>query len=367
MSDGPPAPAAQHANNFQFLRFLLAALVLVAHAYEMLGYYHPFGAWFGVGNQLGAMAVNGFFLISGYLISASWIRRRSLGDYIGKRCWRIYPGFTVAFVLTLALTGPLAGFPAGPYWSKIPLRQNLFALLTLSIPSGPENFGSGLAGQLNLSMWTIRYEFACYLAVVGLGAAGLFARRGRLLALTILAIGIYLAQLSLLPPDLDAGRIFKHLGPVPRLLSFFLVGACYQLYPVRFTRLGCLLAAAVWAVGHSLGPVADQAASLIGGGYFVFGLAFLPSRFLRAWNRLPDVSYGLYLYGWPIQILLIRWFPAITPGALFGAALALGLAAGAASWYGVERQFLRTRRIPTPRQDPEREPLVTAPALILQS
>ena len=98
-------------NNFNFLRFALAVLVLFSHSFSLIHggdrwdwlYILTRGQVFG-----GGLAVDGFFIISGSLILQSWLRSLSAGDYLRKRALRIYPGYLVCALLCIFVVGPIA-------------------------------------------------------------------------------------------------------------------------------------------------------------------------------------------------------------------------------------------------------------------
>ena len=331
--------------------------MILSHAFQLLSRGDPLGWLLGPGVRLGDLAVDGFFLISGCLIVASWQRNPNLGRYLGHRFARIYPGFVVAYLISALIVGPIGGNPR--YFSEFSPAATFWAILTLKRPVTPPVFAEQAVGKfVNASMWTIRYEMICYLLVAALGLLGLFRRRRLTLALAFGVLGVYLAdcqwnlfeRFATLPAS-------SHFAPAARLFSFFLAGACVTLYAdtIRFTGPGMLVAAILFVVANRFGPAATQAAILFAGGYLLFGLAYLPSRPLRASNGWPDLSYGIYLYSWPIQVLMIHWWPSISPMVLFLASLLLCLPAGAASWFGVERRFLRSgHRGDPPTDQPSR-------------
>ncbi|MBC6988923.1 acyltransferase family protein [Hymenobacter sp. BT491] len=147
-----------HANNFNFLRLLFASLVLVSHAPELRDGNRSHELLTRLFGQLsfGEVAVSGFFLLSGYLITQSWERKPDLRDYFEKRIRRIVPGFLVAFGLSVVLVGPFAvAEPVGAYFAHLSYR----ALLTTALQLRPPEVLGVFPGQphqfLNGALYTV--------------------------------------------------------------------------------------------------------------------------------------------------------------------------------------------------------------------
>ena len=90
-------------------------------------------------------------------------------------------------------------------------------------------------------------------------------------------------------------------------------------------------------------PSTLRVAIVLCGGYCLFYSAFLKSAFLAKFRKVPDVSYGVYLYGFPIQKLLLWHVHGISATTLFLLAMPLSCIAGLLSWHLVERPFLRLK------------------------
>jgi peptidoglycan/LPS O-acetylase OafA/YrhL len=293
-------------NNFGLLRLILAFAVIVSHSPQLItGDYSQEPAkqlWGTV--SLGGMAVDGFFLVSGYLICMSYQNTGNLLAYLGKRILRIYPGFIVAFAFCVFLVAPFVG---GEMPSLVQSAKQAAGMLLLAPPEIPGSFEGMHYPALNGSMWTISYEFRAYLMVALLGVLGLLGKPMLVLAIAVAFIAV---NVSGLLPDVNIppGLVFGGLENNVRLLSFFLAGMCFYLFRDRVVYNGYAALAALLALSLCLfSPWLAEPALAILGGYLVFWFAFKAP--LRPISRLlrDDISYGVYLYAWPIQSLVIYW------------------------------------------------------------
>jgi peptidoglycan/LPS O-acetylase OafA/YrhL len=140
-------------------------------------------------------------------------------------------------------------------------------------------------------------------------------------------------------------RLFHFDAGILRLPSFFFSGGCFYHYRDRIRldgRIALALAAAL-AVCMFSWSAAELALATMGC-YVLIYMANKPSGWLGRFNRLPDVSYGTYLYAWPIQKLLIWYFPGISPWLVFAIAAPAAVALGAVSWFGIEKPALKFKQ-----------------------
>ncbi|SDN70461.1 Peptidoglycan/LPS O-acetylase OafA/YrhL, contains acyltransferase and SGNH-hydrolase domains [Methylobacterium phyllostachyos] len=333
---------AGRANNFGTLRLLFAALVILAHAPELVDSDRSRELLTRVFGTLsfGEVAVDGFFLVSGYLITASYRAKRSFADYVMRRVRRIYPGFVVASLLCIAVVAPLAG---GDLAALSP-PETLARLALLLMPVVPGAFADLPYPMLDGSMWTIPCEFGCYLLLGLVGTARALRRRGRYLAM-LAGLSILLVLRWLFLPIGHPGDGQGSLSEMIRLSFVFACGGAFQLFADRiaYTGRGAALAAGLLLPLLFSPPLAEPAFALLGG-YLIFWFAFAvrPLALSRATAQV-DPSYGLYLYAWPIQNLLIAWVPGLAPWTGAALTLAAALPLGILSWFLVERPMLRPR------------------------
>ncbi|HHJ19771.1 MAG TPA: acyltransferase [Gammaproteobacteria bacterium] len=338
-------------NNFDAMRFFLAIMVIVSHAFVLtLGDdpltmdtddFEPLFQFSGGQITIGDLAVNSFFLVSGFLVTHSYLRSRGYGDYFLKRVRRIYPGFIVAIMVSLGvawIAGGTAVFSAGNLTNSAGLALILHpSQLFSAFPENP------VPGVVNGSLWTIQYEFWCYILVAMGGLFALVQRRGLLLGFLVFFATIACLQ-EVFKLYVGLGSFEVILGvPIfwPRLLSYFFAGACFYLWRDRIPHNNQWAAFAVFVLGVSLFiPYAVYLTFPFALTYLVMWLSYHPKIRFDQFARHGDFSYGIYLYAFPVQQLLIYFHVANTPLSNILLAVPLTIACGALSWHFVEKPFL---------------------------
>ena len=325
-------------NALNLLRLLLAALVIVSHARPLGG----LGEDPHVGDlKLGTFAVGGFFVISGYLITATGLRS-PIGKFLWARFLRIMPGLWVCVLVTAFLIAPAIGALRGG-WSFGDAAQ--FVASKATTREVHQGIGTTLAGlplpeTWNGALWTIRFELYCYL-LVAIAIVIPFARRFRWLpvvafvAATAASIGAKMLGLSI-----DTSTA----GKLALLVPFFLAGVVLlrDRNSVPLTGIGTASAAA--ALAGVLAAGWGQALAPLPLGYLLLWLAVaLPPR-LRRFGATHDLSYGVYLYGWPTtQVLIAVGVARHGATMLMIASLVAVVPAAALSWWLVERPAMRLK------------------------
>ena len=165
-------PEKGSQNNLNFLRFALAAFVILAHSFAIFGHRDPIEYLTRGASALGGCSVIGFFIISGYLIPKSYLASRGDKEYLQKRVLRIYPAFLLASVACYLIVAPLGSDSFAAYRANVHPKQWLLQLLFLRIPRVDSAFQhTPYPGNLSGSMWTISWEFICYLLVIVLAVS----------------------------------------------------------------------------------------------------------------------------------------------------------------------------------------------------
>lgn len=340
----PKSLAFSHQNNFNFLRLLFSSLVLLSHSTELIDgdtSREILMQFFG-STTFGQLAVDGFFLLSGYLIVKSWKTTPSAKTFLWKRIVRIYPGFIAASLISGIIVGPLGSIPK-TYFSQFWITGFAKGLVLLQSPITPQVFVGQPHAVVNGSMWTISYEFICYLFVFAIGVSGGLKTKWIWLLLTYCLLQIlFLDRAGYYSAEAFCdSNVLKNLL---RLSPFFLVGGCFYLFKEKivFNPIAGVFSMLIFVTGL-FSPLYSELFIALFGGYLLFYFAQAPVRQLRRVNAFPDISYGLYLYGWPVQKLLLWNWPGMSACFLFALSLIAGVGLGFLSWNLVEKPSLKLK------------------------
>ncbi len=346
-------------NNLDFLRFFFATIVIYCHCYIL--YYgtedtvEPLWVLSNGQMSIGTFAVNFFFILSGFLIYQSWENSTSAGSFLMKRFLRIYPGFIVASLLCLLVIGPFgtADFytPAG-YWTEYYQRidwlkalTNLALLREVEVPWSFNNLP--IANVVNGSLWTIRYEFYCYLLVVFFGSLKLFRFRWFNLGVFLVGWILYAMQefFEVYLYNWQELGIFGKPDFLPRFIVYFFSGILFFQFRQHIPRIRSLFYLSIFICFLSTWLFEGLLFTLpVFGSYAVFYLAFSMHFRLYKWSKAGDFSYGIYLYAWPVQQMLILFFePYMNVWNLFSMATAITFILAFLSWKLVEKPCLRLK------------------------
>jgi peptidoglycan/LPS O-acetylase OafA/YrhL len=345
-------------NNFGFLRLLFASLVILAHSPELVDgnvSREILCRLFGI-LSFGDVAVDGFFLVSGYLITLSFLRSKSNLEYLLKRVLRIYPGYIAAFLFSLLIVGPLAGGTITDLRSVLTIRM-LGHLMILDSPELKSAFLGLNKPFLNGSIWTLAFEFRCYFGLIILGALGVLRRRKIFLVITaVLVEALVMTHENIaffhiqIPGHIPVPPVMLHLlfgDPMQaiRLYAIFSCGVCFYLFRDKIVyqpKIAMIAAAALLNLMFSYQLA--EAAIAVFGGYILFWFALSVKKdSLARIGDQNDISYGMYLYAWPIQNLVIWHFRHISPWLLVVITVACAGVFAYGSWICVERPFLRLK------------------------
>ncbi|WP_339739087.1 acyltransferase [uncultured Maricaulis sp.] len=318
------------SNTFTAMRIVFAIVVVYAHAVLIpMGLpYH--GVWPEFVDATVQLALDGFFILSGYMITASLLNNRDMLSFTASRVLRIFPGLIAAVLLMWLVVGPLfTELSPGEYWSHAQTLQ--FPLMVISqadpLAGLPEVFNaSPIGGTMNGALWTIRYELLAYLGVGLLAAVGLYRHRSLILVWAGLAAAFGVAYQIFGYSGIGEGTI----GSMARFGPAFMIGAGFYAardqIPLSAGYVGLALLAAFASQGTAMGPVMLQIA--LAWLYLWVGFLDVPGRIGKALREVEDVSYGVYILHWPLGMMAFALMPGIGANALFAIMTVSAIAAG---------------------------------------
>jgi len=343
-------------NALGLIRVILAGSVIVSHAFPLSGRGEdPMQAWSLNQQNIGGFAVIGFFAISGYLITKSGTRNDIL-QYAWARVLRIFPAFLAVLVVSAFVIGPLfwlaEGKPLGSYFTtgvggpfhyllgnwQLTIHQWGINDIFSHTPYG-EVVGGG--SVFNGSLWTLTYEWTCYVLIGALVLFGVLSRFRILVPiLTGVLFGMQIERFAGAP---GFGSVVPFLGDqfLVNLGLIFMIGATFALYSHRIIldwRLALFCAALCVFTAHKGGF------QVIGFPAFAYVLFWLAAKLPDALKKLGsknDYSYGLYVWGFLVQQMVAQfgWYRfGYIPYTLICIVIASAFAW--ASWHGVEKHAL---------------------------
>lgn len=330
-------------NNFDALRIVAASVVIFGHA-------HPLSQSPDVlllGESVQSVAVKIFFVISGFLVAKSWRSDPHAGRFFMRRGLRLFPGLGLLLLLTVFLLGPLfTTVPLGEYFGAASTYGYLWNNMLLR----PAYALHGVFAEnpypvaVNGSLWSLPIEFFMYMLLPLLvGGAALIRHRA---AFIVFALGLALASFASLiyiPAEQQlviwgsGSRSLTNVGP------YFLIGAVYAVKGFdRCLDMGwAIFAVIVVCLFQGGGYWQQQFLMLIILPYVTLAFCTGATPLLRSAGRFGDPSYGIYLYGFPVQQAFFSIF-----GKEMGvwvntlASLPVVLLFAYASWHLVEKRAL---------------------------
>jgi peptidoglycan/LPS O-acetylase OafA/YrhL len=286
---------AYFKNNFDFLRLFAATAVLLAHQFALVGIYVappiPGHSWAG-------LAVSIFFVISGYLVSTSWRKDPILWRFLVKRLLRLIPALAFVTILTVFVIGPLAtSYSINEYFlnkDTYSYLKNIYLNMHSALPGVFLNNPYPVA--VNASIWTLPLEVNWYEVLAVLGLLGWL--RKRMLIFFLICICIIWDHNFHLPDNETNLNWFFHYG------AFFLSGVMSSLFRITPRILyGAVILSVIafyydlWFMGVILVlPVA------------VIYIGCMTTPVIANLDKIGDISYGVYLFAFPIQQTVIYFF-----------------------------------------------------------
>ena len=330
-------------DNFGIIRLLLSLAVVVSHApaASMLGGKAVEPLHSLTGFTLGEHAVNFFFVISGFLIAMSWERRANPFAFIIARFLRVWPALILAALFCVFAVGTHeTSLPVSDYLRSSQIYKFLGNII-IQLKGDHTLPGVFIQNPMQLVMgtvWTLKYEVECYFGVLLLGLSGFLPNKWVILAVTlffggcVLAVDVFHMQASLL-------RIVAY-----RLRFLFCLGILMYVWR-HYISLNWLIfaALAMLAVLLKSTPVYNLAL-FTAEAYGILFLAIAPSLSSRWIEPKADLSYGVYLLGWPVQQIMVQHYSFENPYNMLWIAIPASLILAYLSWTLAEKPALNLKQ-----------------------
>jgi peptidoglycan/LPS O-acetylase OafA/YrhL len=328
-------------NNFDFVRLMAALFVIIGHSVFILGLNETeyFGQILGL-HAIHGSAVHIFFTLSGYLIAKSYIKNPSIKHFLRNRCLRIFPALIFSTFITFFMICPFfSSVSYGGYFMSGNSKYLLNIFLFFDHYTMVHVFDSANdVNYVNRSLWTLKYEFSLYILVLILGVFGLLKSIIFPFLFALLTV-IMFYKLSIK----DCPEYFKFLYVFSMGIMFYWLEQRIHLNTKKvFICLCC-----IYILGRIILPPSELRFNLLELILPLITLCFSLQNFkyIHKTARFGDFSYGIYLFGYPIQQAL---YVTLSNTAIVkhlyvfsGLSILVTFCFAFISWHLVEKRFLR--------------------------
>lgn len=334
-------------NNLNLIRFTLAFFVLLSHSFALV-----YGGSYVENNikslhiAMGGIAVDMFFIISGFLIAKSYIYSKSVKQYIKARALRIYPAAIAMTIFCIILGAIYTTTSLKNYFINLDTFKFLInnSILLFGIEHNlPHVFTSNpFPNEVNGSLWTLRYEIKMYAIIAVMYSALLYLSKKISFVkvketILIFTIGIVLFHIL--------NNQFNIItSNYPRLLSMFFMGASFFLWSDRIKLstslfLLCVTILFISSFEQNLYFIAYCITLPL----ILFYLAYIPKGIIRKYNNIGDYSYGFYIYAFPVQQAVVATNPNISVTFMILVSFSITFLLSVLSWHFIESKFLKKK------------------------
>lgn len=331
-------------NNFDFIRFIAASLVIFSHAFPLTGNQDLLSAISNGQSDLGHLSVVVFFVISGYFITQSYHFSKSIFHYIKARVLRIFPGLIVAILISTFVIGPLVTiYSFGDYITDKGTYKYLEAILLYPMQWNlPGVFEKNIyPSSVNGSLWSIPFEFMFYILVAFLGVFSLLNKKIALIIFNVLILIVFLDYWPLSITHvwgLELKTIFE-------LLLYFVAGMLFFYYKdqIPYSKLFAMISLVVIYLSVYTGGLKEM--FVFFGTYLIFYFGY--NQDLKTWKfyKYGDFSYGIYIYAFPIQQFISHLYGGdMNPYKNFLISFPITLIFSILSWNLIEKKALDLKR-----------------------
>lgn len=336
----------ERENNLDFIRLVAAGLVLFSHCYPLTASHagEPI-AWLMGYEDGGGLAVSVFFVISGYLITPSYLNSRSTLEYLAKRASRIFPALFVAVITTTAVLSVFSSRGIGGYFgdsATYAYLSNIVMDVRFNLPGVFED--NPYPNTVNGSLWTLPFEVIMYLVVLMLGRVSQLNMRGAMIAAAASFVAFVVA--TKVP---HVGNVvllgISQFTPVIKLVTFFLLGSVLFFVRRKYSISPTFALVSMLLIVATFGTQIGQYFYVLLFPAVIIYVAHVRLPFITGFGRHGDISYGVYIYAFPVQQAVVHLFAgSITIGSLFVRALCVTVLLSILSWKFIEAPVLNRVR-----------------------
>ena len=328
-----------HDNFFTPLRFVFAYMVLIGHAFVVVGGLSDSEPHIFFELTFSNMAVNLFFIASGFLVTASMMYRKNMASFVSARILRIFPALIVHVLLMMFVFGlmtttlPFIDYLTHPDTLKQPFIVLPFIETNMALPGILPNNHEHIASG---TLWTLRYEVLAYIGTLLVFSLGLMKHRWMILAqFLIFAIAVPLAYQFGIYEELPAT-----LQACLRFGLCYGLGAAIYAYRDKIKLHILAIPALILLTSLSHNTVIFEVIGVVTAGYMLFWAAYVTLPQLDFLKKFDDVSYGLYIYHWAVLQGIHNVLPGISIWALIALTTPMAIGFSMMSWQYVEKPAL---------------------------
>ncbi len=330
-------------NNFHIIRHLAALAVVLTHSHSILtGRYESEPLVGLLGRSIGHYAVDVFFILSGFVVTQSLLRDKDLLRFTVARVLRIFPALVFAVIATVFVLGPIVSTYSAKAYFADPATWSYLAgaASTLAVDGTlPGVFAdSPERGVINVPLWTLKYELAAYAMLAGFAVISFYGSRVMLAVALAGSAAVYVIGRTYLPWETESFvSNALHLS-----LSFMIGAAAYVLR--RHIPLTPIAIMALFAITYTLaGTMVYELSEKLLIAYALMWLAFLTPKDHTDLSCYGDMSYGIYIFAFPLQQTLFLLLPNTQPLTLFVLSVVVTVPVALFSWHVIEKPSMALR------------------------
>ncbi|GAL68311.1 acyltransferase family protein [Jejuia pallidilutea] len=330
-----------NTNNFDFLRVVFASTVAIAHLIELsqINSFQPYLKFFNT-----RLAIDGFFIISGFLIAKSYESNKKLKVYIKKRIKRIVPAYFFVILLCAIFFSAVSTEAFSDYFFSKQFWRYLVANLSFQNyiePCLPGVFEGNLTCAVNGALWTIKIEEAFYLLL----PLFYYVIDSKKVNIYILSVSIYLVSVVYFSYFYYAD-MYSIAKQLPGALAFFITGVMYYRnfeFLIKWKHYFIIPCLVLFVLEQYV--FSTYIFKPITYGFMVFYVAY-NFKWLNNFGKYGDFTYGIYIYHFPLIQIFVHYnlFHDYNPILVSILLLFFVLIASVLSWYLLELQYLSENR-----------------------